>query len=188
MQYVIALIFQEHLKILIRFLIHKELCELPVTDLLPTASDDISLLCNLSVLIGRILVKEFPYFTRSFDCATTDHITHTYYDEMVVKSMTEQLGIILKKENVLEDIIEILLHLNEYVPCHTQTALDCVTQLEVTADAIHEILLGADQLTRKRVESAKEDRKNDVSLLTRLKGFIPVTKNWHAKKIFLEIS
>ena len=85
-------------------------------------------------------------------------------------------------------MIDILLYLNEYVPCQSQIAVDKVTQKEVSHDAIHEILLGGDQLTRKRVESSKEGRKNDTSLATKLKGFIPVNEDWHAKKIFVTVS
>lgn len=68
--------------------IDKEISELPVTDLLPSVSDDIALLSNISVLIGRILVKELSYFSKSFDGVTTDHIKHVYYDKMTVKSKT----------------------------------------------------------------------------------------------------
>ena len=59
------------------------------------------------------------------------------------------LGIILKNENVFGDMNDILLYLNEYVLWQSQNAVDNLTQKEVSHDAIYEILLSGDQLTRR---------------------------------------
>ena len=65
--------------------------------------------------------------------------------------------------------------------------LDEKTQSTVAADMLHCILLGGDQLTWKRAETAKESRKNSTTPVTQLRGLIPVCEDWHAKKIFLEV-
>ena len=94
------------------------------------------------------------------------------------------LGVILKNENVTEDMIDIISHLHKYVPIVHQNSYDEISQCD---DLIHAILLGGDQLTRKRAESAKEGRKNSSTPHTKLKGLVPVVEDWHAKKIFLEV-
>ena len=71
----------------------------------------------------------------------------------------------MKNENVTEDMIDILSLLQKYVPTIHQNAYDEISQSEVCDDLIHAILLGGDQLTRKRAESAKEGRKNDTTLI-----------------------
>ena len=71
-------------------------------------------------------------------------------------------------------MIGILSELSEYVPCIQQTEADSVTHVEVFNDLIHPVLSGGDQMTRRRIESAREGRKNDISPLTELKGFVPV--------------
>lgn len=62
------------------------------------------------------------------------------------------------------------------------------TQVEVSNDLIDPVLFGGDQMTRRRIESAQEGRKNDISQITKLKGFVPVCEDWHTKKVFLEVS
>ena len=57
----------------------------------------------------------------------------------------------------------------------------------MAGDALHNILLGGDQLTRKHAETAKELRKNSTTPATQLKGFIPVCEDWHSKKTLLEV-
>lgn len=94
---------------------------------------------------------------------------------------------ILKNENVLEEMIEIMLDMHEYVPVLPYEAIDEQTQCKIAEDRLHKILFGGDQLTRKRAETAKELRRNSVTPTTQLKGLIPVCEDWHAKKILLEV-
>lgn len=108
--------------------------------------------------------------------------------EIIFTYIQVPLGVILKNENVVEDMIDILDKLHDYVPSIHQNKVDIATQREVCDDLMHEILFGGDQVTRKRAETAKEGRKNDTSLKKKLKGIIPVCEDWHTKKIFLEVS
>ena len=64
----------------------KPVSKLPVSDLLPSIADDQALLSNFSVLVSRVLVKEIPYFTSTFEGVVTEHIKHLHYDEMAKKS------------------------------------------------------------------------------------------------------
>uniref|UniRef100_A0A1X7UW05 Uncharacterized protein n=1 Tax=Amphimedon queenslandica TaxID=400682 RepID=A0A1X7UW05_AMPQE len=75
---------------------------------------------------------------------------------MSSQSDTVPLGVILKNENVIEEMIEVLLKLQSYVPTQHHTDTDQLNQQEVNRDIIHKLLFGGDQLTRKRVQSATE--------------------------------
>jgi L1 cell adhesion molecule like protein len=97
------------------------------------------------------------------------------------------LGIILKNENVIEEMIEIMLEIHEYVPVTQYDVTDKYTQCKIVEEVVHPILLSGDQLTRKRAEAAKELRRNSVTQSTQLKGLLPVCEDWHAKKTFLEV-
>ena len=91
------------------------------------------------------------------------------------------LGIILKNENVFGDMIDILLYLNEYVLWQSQNAVDNLTQKEVSHDAIYEILLSGDQLTRRVRKGGKMS-----SLATQLKDLFLSIKI--GTKRFFEVS
>jgi hypothetical protein len=84
-------------------------------------------------------------------------------------------------------MIDILLELHKYVPVKVQERVDEITNQAVSDDKLHPLLIIGDMLTRKRIESAKELRKNSVTPATQLKGLIPACADWHAKKTFLEV-
>jgi hypothetical protein len=58
----------------------------------------------------------------------------------------------------VEDMIDILLDLHKYVPLAPLENTDETSNLTITADQLHHILFGGDQLTRKCAETAKEAR------------------------------
>lgn len=88
------------------------------------------------------------------------------------------LGVILKNENKLDDMIEILGELQKLVPSTSDNS----------GTMLHQVLFGGDQLTAKRARSAIRIRDNSIQEIDRLKGFIPVSEDWHAKVVFLEVS
>lgn len=87
---------------------------------------------------------------------------------------------ILKNENKLDEMVDILSELQRFVPT-AEGGSDGKTP-------IHQVLFGGDQLTAKRARSAIRIRANSVTDADRLQGFIPVSEDWHTKVIFLEVS
>ena len=69
-------------------LIYRPISDLPLHTLLPTLSDDQSLLSHFSVIISRVLAKEIPYFSVTFHDVIQSHIRHKHYDKMSLKSET----------------------------------------------------------------------------------------------------
>jgi L1 cell adhesion molecule like protein len=94
---------------------------------------------------------------------------------------------LLKNENNLDDMIDILSHIHQYVPVKTRETTDKVTRKKISTEIIHHILLSGDQLTHKRAETAIELRQNGTTPTSQLKGVIPICEDWHAKKCFLEV-
>ena len=60
------------------------------------------------------------------------------------------LGVLDKNENDSDDLIDIMLELHKYVPVKKCTLVDGNSQRDVSGDVCHAILIGGDQLTRKR--------------------------------------
>lgn len=58
-----------------------DVTSLPVTAFLPSMDDCKVLRSNYATILGRILVKKIPYFSKFKDCVTM-HIAHQYSDEM----------------------------------------------------------------------------------------------------------
>lgn len=88
---------------------------------------------------------------------------------------------IFKNENVIEDLIDIMLQLHNYVPTEHHTAVDESSSYKASHDVLHKILFGGDQLTRKRAEMANNSRKNSGTPTKKLDGLIPVWEDWHAR-------
>lgn len=84
-------------------------------------------------------------------------------------------------------MIEIMEEVHNYVPVRKCEKCDEITNKTVPADQVHTILFGGDQLTRRRVETAIELRKNSSSPVSALKGIQPVCEDWLAKKCLLEV-
>uniref|UniRef100_A0A1X7U296 DUF6589 domain-containing protein n=1 Tax=Amphimedon queenslandica TaxID=400682 RepID=A0A1X7U296_AMPQE len=160
---------------------------LPVDVMLPSLSDKQMMLHNFTVLIARILMEEFAFVKKTFSDIIPKHIDHLYSKEMKKKSEVVPLGVVLKNENVPVEMIEILESLEKYVPVLPVTGIDQITNKEVSANKLHSILFGGNQLTRKRAEGVKESRKNSLTPLKQLQGLLPICEDWHAKQIFLEV-
>ena len=86
------------------------------------------MLCNMSIIISRILTRELSYFGKTFNGVVVRHIKHIHHKDMSSWSDTVSipwyyyfhviycfnkvpLGVILKNENVIEEMIEVLLQL-----------------------------------------------------------------------------
>ena len=69
-------------------LIYRPISDLPQHTLLPTLSDDQSLLSHFSVIISCVLAREIPYFAVTFHDVIQSHIRHKHCDKMSLKSET----------------------------------------------------------------------------------------------------
>lgn len=90
------------------------------------------------------------------------------------------LGVILKNENRLEEMVEILQDLQRYIPIASTEG--------GKKTSFHQVIFGGDQLTAKRARSAIRIRDNSISDVDRLQGFVPASEDWHTKVVFLEVS
>ena len=101
------------------------------------------------------------------------------------------LGILLKNENKVDDMVDIMKALHQYVPSEeyaSNTYKTCVGEVEVPQFHLKKIFFGGDQLTAARSRSAKVSRVNSVARTLRLDGLIPCAEDWHVKLNFLDVS
>lgn len=125
----------------------------------------------------------------------TNACTHIHANTYILIHCQVPLGVILKNENVLNEMVQILDRLHNYVPM-TQTEQefdvvhddDDVEHLSITVDHFHHILLGGDQLTVARVRGCQRIRNNSESGRACLEGLLPVAEDWHSKMCYLKVS
>ena len=97
----------------------------------------------------------------------------------------------MKNENKLDEMVDILSILHQYVPtqkCHTTLSVllkEQNYQNELTT-CIKFYLVG-DQLMVTRVRGAHRMRSGSIHATGRLQGFIPVVVDWHVKMCLLEV-
>lgn len=85
------------------------------------------------------------------------------------------LGVLLKNENVTEDMIEILETLHKYVP-------QCGS-----AGGLKPVFLGGDQLTCERIRGAKLARLQAPQPSQRLEGLSAKVEDWHALQAYYQV-
>ena len=91
----------------------------------------------------------------------------------------------------MDQMCSILDELHTYVPMSPVTKQfvlhDNEDPVETEDMVFHRILLGGDQLTVARCRGSAAARSDHQTSLDRLKGLIPVTEDWHAKRTFLMV-
>lgn len=96
-----------------------------------------------------------------------------------------------KNENKGDDMVEIMTHLQKYVPAveFSEDVFVAATGeiAQVQRATIHQVLFGGDQLTAARARGAKKAMMNSTSPITRLNGLIPCAEDWHTKLNFLQV-
>ena len=104
------------------------------------------------------------------------------------------LGVVLKNENILNDMVDILDELHIYVPktSSTQSYDTCAEDggtrtVDVTTNHFSHILLGGDQLTVARVRGSQGALLNSDSGVERVEGFVPVIEDWHTKMCYMKV-
>ena len=76
------------------------------------------------------------------------------------------LGILPLNENKTDDMIDIMTHIHQYVPCYVHEEERDIQgeMVKVAKESVYPILFGGDQLTASRARSAKK-AKSTVSNL-----------------------
>ena len=105
------------------------------------------------------------------------------------------LGVYLKNEKKLSDMVDILHDLHKYVPMMRTTEFcdiagpsgGCMGVEEINICHFHHILLGRDQLIVARVCGSQCARKNMRNGRGCLKGLIPVIEDWHTKMCAMKV-
>ena len=100
------------------------------------------------------------------------------------------LGVQLYNENKLNEMTQILLGLNKYVPVYdTETSIEIDGKMYTqSATELSPRLLFGDQLTSARVRGAAALRSFHKTSLDCLEGHIPVTSDWHARLCLVTVS
>ncbi|KAL5475266.1 hypothetical protein EMCRGX_G027343 [Ephydatia muelleri] len=121
------------------------------------SKDDNGLIHNFETLVTRILVQHVPglqLISSKVNC----HIEHKYSKQMSQKSKVIPLGVLLKNENVIDDMVHILDALHKYVPTTTSNKTvqiceesEAIRALDIDIHHFRHILLGGDQLTVARI-------------------------------------
>lgn len=101
------------------------------------------------------------------------------------------LGIQLKDENKLEEMVDIMKHHHDYVPMKEQEFRVDVPESDehenIKTETMHKILFGGDQLTIARARGAIRMREGSLHEAGRLEGLIPMIEDWHAGVCFLQV-
>ena len=180
----------------------------------PSVEDNFQLVSNFETLVTRMFVQHIPGL-QSLSAMANHHIEHQYSKNMALKSevvcsytkhkhcfksgllINSQvpLGVLLKNENVLNDMVDILDELHKYVPRTTtmQTIDVCTggggtTAVDIHVNTFSHIPLGGDQLTVARIRGSQRVEFNAENGDERLEGFFPVIEDWHTKMCFMEVS
>ena len=115
---------------------------------------------------------------------------HTHVQDGITY-MQAPLCVILKDENKLDEIVDILQELQKLAPSKSQTndvPVPNTTEVRsMTETDFHRLLFGGDQLTAKRARGGIRIRNNSTNNADRLEGLLPVAEDWHAKVFFLEV-
>ena len=93
-------------------------------------------------------------------------------------------------ETTYEDMIEILLRVQKYVPSKmVEREVILPTEEVMTYEEQHfaVTLVGGDQLTVARACGAQRIRSNSTKSEDRLDGLLPVAEDWHAKMCLLQV-
>ncbi|XP_076073057.1 uncharacterized protein LOC143044781 [Mytilus galloprovincialis] len=149
-----------------------DILSVPNEAFVPNAEDYKALYKDCNILIQRALVDHISALK---DCKefVTYHIPHQYTEESKKKSVIVPLGIMEKDENKTEEMIEVIEHLQQYVPRDGQRKM-------------MPLLLGGDALSVERGDAAQKARADGVNQEDRLEGFIWKSEDWHGHVITLQ--
>lgn len=103
--------------------------------------------------------------------------------------MQVPLGVLPKNETKYEDMIDILTHIQGYVPCNTYEKEFVVGDDVVCGHEYNFIpaLVGGDQLSVARARGGQDISLDGNNGYDKLNGLLPVAEDWHAKLCFMEV-
>ena len=102
---------------------------------------------------------------------------------------------LLKNENVHEEMVDTLDGLQKYIPSTTSIqTIDVCTEdgyakaVDVDVHHFSHIHFRGDQLTVARIRGSQRVLYNSENGRERLQGFIPMNEDWHTKMCFMEVN
>ncbi|VDI08139.1 Hypothetical predicted protein [Mytilus galloprovincialis] len=138
---------------------------------IPSDNDIHHLNEDFKILIQRALVDNIPGLSE-YRQVVQYHILHEFSQQAEKKSTVIPLGILEKDENITEQMIDVITHLQQYVPKRDKK--------------LKPLLLGGDALSVERGEAAQKARIDAVTCEDRLDGFIWKSEDWHGHVISLQ--
>ncbi|CAC5420040.1 unnamed protein product [Mytilus coruscus] len=138
---------------------------------IPSDNDIHQLNEDFKILIQRALVDNIPGLSE-YRQVVQYHILHEFSQQAEKKSTVIPLGILEKDENITEQMIDVITHLQQYVPKRDKK--------------LKPLLLGGDALSVERGESAQKARIDAVTCEDRLDGFIWKSEDWHGHVISIQ--
>ncbi|XP_011679955.2 uncharacterized protein LOC105445739 [Strongylocentrotus purpuratus] len=144
----------------------------PLSTFLPSVEDNADLREDWLHLIAQVIGKNIPPLCW-MSSVLPEHIPHPFMKEMKKKSEVVNLGVLTSNENTHEGMVEILDHMNKYVPVET----DGTTPVK--------IISGGDLLTCERETNTILDRQDSPSPMARWDGLVPVIDDFHTMANFL---
>ncbi|CAC5367378.1 unnamed protein product [Mytilus coruscus] len=151
-----------------------DILSIPNEAFIPNKTDHDDLYSDFRILIQRALVTYIPEL-KDFRDLVTFHIEHQYSKASEKKSDIVPLGFLEKDENITEQMIEVVQHLQQYVP-------------KTNDRKFIPILLGGDALSVERGEAASRARMDAITEEDRLEGFTWKSEDWHGHVISLQVS
>ena len=175
---------------------------------MPSAEDAATLSANFQVIISCILTQHILGVEDTPVVLHDHNILHAYSKEMGKKSevvsflhlfvqvhaLQVPLGVFLKDENKLDEMVDILDDLHKNVPTVRTTQDVKVTSTGETTqtktihtDHFNHILLGGDQLTVARIRGCHRMHTNTHNGRDGCEGLLPVVEDWHTKMCFMKV-
>ncbi|XP_013382166.1 uncharacterized protein LOC106152931 [Lingula anatina] len=148
--------------------------DVPLTKCLPNSFDVKKLKYHCMVLWSRVVVHWIPAL-QCLSKAVVRHIPHRYENTMKAKTTTVPLGLLCKNENLPEDMLFILKHVQDrYVPQRVNK--------DKKNEILEQIFFGGDNLTVERAVNAQRASLDGDSPWERLQGIVAKNEDWHADR------
>ncbi|XP_011675168.2 uncharacterized protein LOC105443560 [Strongylocentrotus purpuratus] len=138
---------------------------------LPNDSDEALLREEYTVIVSRILTQLMPCFQR-FAEHVKNHIPHPYFKESKQKSKIVPLGVLMKDEAKIYDMVDILQSYHDLVPYQD-------------GEPVTTVLYG-DGVRCERARDALNSRRNATNSFDRLEGLHPTIQERHKRGLLLE--